>query len=60
MRILKIIAPVPAVASHGVKRVGIQFFHMLCGFEGFCLGAEQFVLALQFFFLKPFLRGTEL
>ena len=33
---------------------------MLGGFEGFGLGAEQFVLALQLFFFKPFFCGTEL
>lgn len=33
---------------------------MLGGFEGFGLGAEQFVLALQLFFFKPFFCGAEL
>ena len=33
---------------------------MLGGFEGFGLGAEQFVLALQLFFFKSFFCGTEL
>ena len=33
---------------------------MLGGFKGFGLGAEQFVLALQLFFFKPFFCGTEL
>lgn len=33
---------------------------MLGGFEGFGLGAEQFILALQLFFFKPFFCRTEL